>query len=180
MALLQEIKSDWDLSRSGALSPSKGRDELQHVVSRRAETLFWHSLGLTINHTWKLSNVGQIHNSVVDLTASPSRAIAAECKPTQQIMSKWEIAPNTCLPPSKKLQTLSSLLDTKWNVSRMICCCMSSACTKPNKMKMGFTQIPSKTTRIVISAPNKHSRKIWIFLCIYFFYQIPVASWTTY
>lgn len=36
---------------------------------------------------------------------------------------------DTRLPPSKKLHTLSSLLDTKWNVSRMICCCMSSACS---------------------------------------------------
>lgn len=42
---------------------------------------------------------------------------------------------STCnhLPPSKKLQTLSSRLDTKWKVSRMICCCMSSACRKTCK-----------------------------------------------
>ena len=31
-------------------------------------------------------------------------------------------------PPSRKLQTFSSLLDTKWNVSLMICCCVSSLC----------------------------------------------------
>ena len=32
----------------------------------------------------------------------------------------------TYVPPSKKLQTLSSLLETIWNVSLMIWCCMSS------------------------------------------------------
>lgn len=34
---------------------------------------------------------------------------------------------NTHVPPSKKLQTLSSRFETRWNVSRIICCWTSSA-----------------------------------------------------
>lgn len=40
----------------------------------------------------------------------------------------WGCQFGTHLPPSRKLQTLSSLFDTNWNVSLMICCCMSSFC----------------------------------------------------
>ena len=53
----------------------------------------------------------------------------------------------THVPPSKKLQTLSSRLDTKWNVSRIICCCMSSAWKYINDLENIF--IFMQTTFII-------------------------------
>lgn len=35
---------------------------------------------------------------------------------------------STYIPPSRKLQTFSSLLETRWKVSLMICCSVSSFC----------------------------------------------------
>lgn len=44
----------------------------------------------------------------------------------QSVTSPSQKLRRTYLPPSRKLQTLSSRFDTNWNVSRIICCCMSS------------------------------------------------------
>lgn len=37
---------------------------------------------------------------------------------------------DTYSPPSRKLQTFSSRFDTKWKVSLIICCCVSSLCER--------------------------------------------------
>lgn len=42
---------------------------------------------------------------------------------------------NTYVPPSRKLHTLSSRLDTRWNVSLMICCWRSSGCAQKERPK---------------------------------------------
>jgi len=48
---------------------------------------------------------------------------------------------NTHVPPSKKLQTLSSRLETRWNVSRMICCWTSSPYSMQHKRHRQWTNI---------------------------------------
>lgn len=41
---------------------------------------------------------------------------------------------DTHSPPSRKLQTFSSRFDTKWNVSLIICCCVSSLCERKHTL----------------------------------------------
>lgn len=42
----------------------------------------------------------------------------------------------TYIPPSRKLQTFSSLFETKWKVSLMICCSVSSFCRMNRKTEI--------------------------------------------
>lgn len=72
---------------------------------------------------------------------------------------------NTCLPPSRKLQTLSSLLDTKWNVSRIICCCMSSACNTRDTVQHSLGNV---VWVCFMGQPPRHKPRL----------MLPVFIWT--
>ena len=54
--------------------------------------------------------------------------------------------------PPKKLQTASSLLETRWNVSLMICCCSVSEYHVKNLERRGFPWLLNTRVALIIFA----------------------------
>lgn len=77
---------------------------------------------------------------------------------THQQQSLLRSCISTYIPPSRKLQTFSSLLETRWKVSLMICCSVSSFCTEKQNREM-LTKIKRKMASSVAVTSHFIERK---------------------
>lgn len=88
---------------------------------------------IRMSNSWS-TTIQQLPNRTGSLPGQPGTHLTLEYYPTRQ---QWWRAPDRrytgrklkpiiYLPPSKKLQMLSSRLRTRWKVSRTICCWISS------------------------------------------------------
>lgn len=166
-------------SRFDTLSPSTGRGELQHLLSSCwAGTQFWHSLELTINHTWKLSNVGQINNYVVYLAASPSGQTLQSINQPNKSCANEKYLPPTLQEVADVVISFRHQMERLSN--DLLLHVFSLHQTKQNENGFHTNTVHHENWYEWLSSLIKHHRTIWTFLFIYFFEQIALASRITY
>ena len=115
-----------------------------------------------LQNGWYVLWIPHIHHVYDGIKADPYIVKVSALKEAVHLMNdKWDLSilyPScfTNLPPSKKLHTLSSLLDTRWNVSLMICCCISSFwMMREKKYSWMFQALFKMMTEILIPANSK-------------------------